>query len=496
VQAFQYPNSSLGVSRTHIVSVDDDRIRVYDKCSNLLLAETPIDGPGGFWAAQGATQSGFLSETKVTYDHASGRFFATAHTVSEFPGNWYIAFTETGDATGTWYKHQVPAPYGVDSIYSAQLAIDRNDVWLSAQVTAAALFPDYTWVLGRFDKVWMITNPTNPNIPQYWQLVVGTADADFEVPAQRVSFETEAIQYAVDIEGTSMSALYDKVALYAFTFDPSTGITVKKGPKLITVTPYINGQSPAQPLPGQPLAIDLLNHSRRFQSASFNRGKLWTAHAVGNQSPPAGLNRMVIRWYCFDMNNWDGTSNGAQPTLAQTGVIDGGPGTWAFCPSIAVTRSGDVGITYNQCGASEYLSIRQRSRCNTDPLNTMPTASVLYQAAVAYAPNVPPVGPADWAFYTNTTSDPAVSNRLWTHHFGLKVINPSIGPFSDQWLTHIARYEPACTLDINGDGLADNEDGPAFMQAMQAGEPEADLELDQATNADDALKFQALNGPQ
>jgi hypothetical protein len=453
--------------------VDDDRIRVYDKCSNLLLSEQNIDGPGGFWVSQGAGQVGMLIDTRVTFDRSSSRFFAAAHTAVEYPAYWYIAFTASDDPTGVWYKHQIPASHNVDTIYSGQFAVDANDIWLSGQAAAAPLNPPIDWLLGRLDKQWMLANPTNPNIPMYWAPLIHSI-GDYEVPAQRIGFESTAPQYAVDIEGADPLAVYDEIELYAYKFLPATGLVVKLGPAKVGVSPYINGQAPVQPSPGQPLAIDLQNHPRRFQSASYNGGKLWAAHAVGLQNPPDGLNRMVVRWYCIDMNGWDGTSSGPQPSLAQTGVIDGGPGTWAFCPSIAVTRTGDVGIAYNQCGQSEYLSIRQRSRCVTDPPNTMPTASVLYQATAAYAPEFPATTPVNWAFYTTTTSDPAVSNRIWTHHFGLKQITPSPGPYTEQWLTRVARFEPACPLDVNGNGVAgEADDGWAFTQAMPAGEPEA-----------------------
>jgi hypothetical protein len=79
-------------------------------------------------------------------------------------------------------------------------------------------------------------------------------------------------------------------------------------------------------------------------SANLRGHRLVAAHNVG-------VNGTVrARWYEFNVGR-------ATPTLTQSGDINRGPGVSTYDPAIAITRTGDLGLTYMESSAKEFVSM-------------------------------------------------------------------------------------------------------------------------------------------
>jgi hypothetical protein len=79
-------------------------------------------------------------------------------------------------------------------------------------------------------------------------------------------------------------------------------------------------------------------------SVNLRGRRLVAAHTVG-------VNGTVrARWYEFNVG-------GATPTLTQSGDINRGPGVSTYDPAIAITRTGDLGLTYMESSAKEFVSM-------------------------------------------------------------------------------------------------------------------------------------------
>jgi hypothetical protein len=53
-------------------------------------------------------------------------------------------------------------------------------------------------------------------------------------------------------------------------------------------------------------------------------------------------------------------------------------------------------------------------------------------------------------------------------------------------VTKVVQFVTGCGMDSNGDGASNAADAALFFEALQAGEPEAELVLDGSIDASDA----------
>ncbi len=96
----------------------------------------------------------------------------------------------------------------------------------------------------------------------------------------------------------------------------------------------------------QPGGVQLDTGDARILSAAWRDGRLVATHTA--QDDPSQTAQ--ARWYEF-------STAGASPTLTQTGSIGAGPGVATFMPSINIAPNGDLGLTFLESSASQYLSI-------------------------------------------------------------------------------------------------------------------------------------------
>jgi sugar lactone lactonase YvrE len=126
----------------------------------------------------------------------------------------------------------------------------------------------------------------------------------------------------------------------------------------IPVDPY--GPPPFADQPG--FLGSVTTNDTTFTRADWRNGMLVSAQNVG--LPSDNFAEAHVRWYEFN-------TTGSTPTLVQQGTISPGPGISTYFGSVALDASGNIGMTYMESSANEYVSEYVTGRLATDPLGTM-----------------------------------------------------------------------------------------------------------------------------
>jgi hypothetical protein len=112
--------------------------------------------------------------------------------------------------------------------------------------------------------------------------------------------------------------------------------------------------------PTQPGGIVTDNIDSRILSAALRGNELVAAQNVGN----AGHDH--ARWYAFDLS-------GSAPVLTQESEIVRGPDVDTYYPAIDIAPNGDVGMSYVESSAHEFISMYVTGRTQFDSPGTLET---------------------------------------------------------------------------------------------------------------------------
>ncbi len=126
------PDAVVAAGLSHVVSLVNVRIAMYDKAGTLLSGPTSLRSFFGI-------PSGFsVFDPLAIYDPFSQRFIVATLADNDFASDSriYIAFSQSTDPTGTWNKYFIDADAGQPDTWAdyASIGIDRNAVYLTANI--------------------------------------------------------------------------------------------------------------------------------------------------------------------------------------------------------------------------------------------------------------------------------------------------------------------------------------------------------------------------
>jgi sugar lactone lactonase YvrE len=126
----------------------------------------------------------------------------------------------------------------------------------------------------------------------------------------------------------------------------------------IPVNPY--GAPAAADQPG--FSASVRTNDTTFTHLEWRNGLMVSAQSVSEADD--GFSTSRVRWYEF-------STTGATPALVQEGTINPGPGVSTYYGTATLNNNGDIGITYMESSAHEFVSMYVAGRLASDPLGTL-----------------------------------------------------------------------------------------------------------------------------
>jgi hypothetical protein len=370
------PDPDLAVGPNHLVQMTNGAIAFFDKDGTPTF-QTPIEGGGGFWGAQGAT--GFVFDPEPRYDPHSDRFFAMCcERASNGKPYFLLAVSDDSNPNGAWHKYRidVQAAAGDTDIDSPNMGIDAQAVYLTADFFGPDKFLVYV-----IEKAPLLSGgainakSTVLNGRQSMGLPVSYSGA----PRQYMVWSPEG--------GTSTD-----ITIYAVQ-NPLTS------PSLVSATVSVPSFTQPENPPQQGTSTRPETFESRFWSCIYRNGSLWATHHVDSS-------RVRQRWYEIDMANWPVSGT---PSLVQSGEIDPGAGIRTYFGSIAVDDAGNMGLCFARSASNEFISMGYAWRAAGDALGTTrPVVSAMASNSADTS--------GRWGDYSGIGPDPSAGSTFWAVH--------------------------------------------------------------------------------
>jgi hypothetical protein len=401
------PDTVAAVGEQYIVEAVNSEIRVTDKAGN-----TQFDEPfTQFFASLGLDSSLFLSDPYVQYDDIAQRWYVSDTAIGLFQGS-SLLFAVSNDANPMhgFSEHRFQmGPEPGDFLDFEKLGYNADAVFLTATDDSTR---DFAPVVIAIDKASLLgPNPTFVN----YVSTPPVHDLAFFIPAEMHGAQPGMPEYFVQDAGVidEMSDHVNVVTMTNFLSDSPTYVFTD-----VSVKPYSERVAFAD----QPTAPGMiLTNGTQFTQADWRNGKLATAHSVFE--PDDNFARSRVRWYQFD-------TAGGTPALIQQGSIQPGPGVSTYQGSIAQDATGNLGMTYMQSSAREYVSMYVATKPVGTPLGVMGNG-------VAAAPGRGPMAYSDrTGDYSTVEVDPTDGTTFWAAN---EYIGADGG--TDLWKTHIASFQ-------------------------------------------------------
>lgn len=357
-----------------------------------------------FWANAHVTLSNGVSDPRIIYDQASGRWFASQVDGLLAGGNvasnnFLLAVSQTSDPAGPWQGFAIKAD-STNTLFAdfPTLGFNADGVYLSANmftVPSASSSSGVTVVsIPKADL--LATTPSvarrtifpalSTNTYGYaLQPIVDFGPSPGREPLLAANVVTET--------GTNSTRNIIRASLQ----NTGTGTATLSAATAISVSRYASPFDAAQPGTSNLISTN----DARFAAVAPKVGSsIWAVQAVNN----GGISG--IRWYQIDE---------ASNAVLQSGTI--GDSTYAYYfPSIAVNARGDAVIGFTRSGSvagTGYASAGAVVGTTSGSTTTFGTPMVLKQGVSTY--DVTFGGTENrWGDYSATSVDPADPSIFWT----------------------------------------------------------------------------------
>jgi hypothetical protein len=360
------PDPILAVGPAHIVELTNTTVAFYSRFTGKRLF---LQGLSSFFAPAGP--GNFLFDPQVTYDELAQRFVIAVLDVPD-------SQNPTPQSKGFLLYAVSNSSNPLDGFFEMQ----RIDVTENGRgETVLPDFPRMGWnanahvitlnmfgaVSQGFNHVTIITidksSVLDENPASFTMTQTDRGDDNFTmVPAVMHDSANSDPMWLVEESSDGLGSMLrvvkmDSVLARSPTFSEFN----------LNVTPYSlppdADQPGSGPVPGDCFggtgSGSICTNDASILSVAWRGNRLVAAHNVGVSSTAHA------RWYEFD-------TSGA-PSLTQEGTIDLGPGIHTYFPSIEIAPSGDLGMTFMQSSASQFMSMYVTGQTASDPVGQMRT---------------------------------------------------------------------------------------------------------------------------
>lgn len=336
------PDVQVAVGPNHVVEMVNVLGRISTK-QGVAVQTFPLD------TFFGVPSADFISDPKVHFDTASGRWFASITDVTT--GSVFLEVSKTDDPAGSWNAYSVSTTIGC----ADQPILGFGDLVVVVSAN------DFSSCTGG--------NPTYLGV-QYW--VLNKTDLLGGVPARSMSFGPDPTLFSVQpvqsLRSTSTQFMVSTGSGPASTLTlfSVTGVP----PSLVLVTEQNFGIRPTAIPPGAPQLgskSTLDTADNRVQDAMWTDNRLWLS--LDDGCTPAGDNRVRS---CVRLIEVD-TANG---TIAQDFDV-GIAGKYVFYPALRTDADGNLIVAFGYSSATEYPGLRVAARSLHDSPNTIGASQII-----------------------------------------------------------------------------------------------------------------------
>jgi hypothetical protein len=384
------PDTIAAAGPNHIVEAVNLHLRIYNKSGTILSTQSL----GSFF---GSAQS--QSDPVVMFDESisngvgnpAGRFIVG---VLDFASNltnsgFYVAVSNDADPThGFTEKQRINLTEGAN--YFADYP--RSGIGADSLVFTFNQFSNNG--NGPYSHVRVLSIAKSSVVDQN----TGTFTSTQASPAGVHFTMTPAVMHGASTAGQIWFVdTTDTQAVFG-----GSSVQVVNGTNLLTAPTFTTYSIPVTAYTLPPAAIQpgsggtIETNDARILNAEWRSGRLVAAQCVG-----AGSDAHA-RFYEF-------ATGGATPALTQQGDINRGAGVDTYFPSIAIAGNGDLGMTFMESSASEYMSAYVTGQ---NPGGAMQTPTLLKGGLASYSV-FGEASPHRAGDYSGITVDPASPNSFW-----------------------------------------------------------------------------------
>jgi hypothetical protein len=403
--AWSPPDTNASVGPSNVVETVNEEIAIYDKSGNLQSKQSLHD----FFAAVHAGNSIF--DPSVTYDDIAGRFVITGLEEYTGPDRSFLDFAISKDsnaADGFTMMRRINVQEGAGTSSASYGDFDRLGWNNDAYVVTMNMFAFGSSSFLRVQQIAIDkTALLNGSFVNYKHNLSGSMNFTL-VPARMHG----------SVAGDPM---------WYVQYGTSTSIDVVKETNLLTTTPTFTHYSITVPTIHNPVAAvqpgsgKIDTGDTRILSVVYRNGDLAATEDVGT----GGSNPVThVRWYEF-------STTGSKPTLLQEGEINPGAGVYTYYGAIDINASGDLGLTYMESSATEYMSMYVTGQLAGGPSGVMQTPVVAMAGQATYSDYTG--NPHRAGDYSGLCVDP-VTGVFWASS------EYATSASSDNWGTAIASF--------------------------------------------------------
>jgi hypothetical protein len=419
------PDPQIAVGPDHLFEAVNDWVRIWSRQTSPPSVVHDVDLGTFFGVGFLTTLTDVVSDPRVIYDAASGRWFVSCVTLETLlnQADWRLAVSKTSDPTGAY------------TLYGGSFS---------------GSFPDFPSLGLSDDKVVLTGNSYTISTEQFLgseflvenkaDLVAGlsTPHGAFFGPPQAV----DSIQAAQPLSPTSTLFLAavpsdgatSKLQLWSVDGVPGVGTGVSVSTKSLTMqTTLVIPPDAVQPNS----AIAIATNDARLLNLVYRDGSLWMGGTTGCTPDGSSLRA------CLHFVQADAFAQ----TVTQE-ITFGEPGTDYYYPAVALDASDNLLAVFNRSSSSEFVSVYASGHNASDAAGSFNAPTLVHASIAAYDPSP---YPPRWGDYLGISVDPFdAGGSVW-------VAGEYVGADGGlNWSTWIARVSAGsgCALPSTPTGLA------------------------------------------
>jgi hypothetical protein len=383
------PPDTMGAAGTNqFVQFINGAFAVYNKAGvrQSLISDVT------FWENAGisaATISAGLSDTRITYDAGSGRWFASEITVNATGNRVLVGRSDSSDPSGTWKATNFVASSTAFGDYDT-LGVDSLGVYIGVNVfSSRGVFTGVSFFsIPKADL--LASTPTLANMTRFDNLSDQTYGFTLQGVCNPDAGRGHGVIIAID---NAAFKFFDRTTING---PGAAGATLSSTVRISNT--YDASPNPAAQPSGQ--TVDALDH--RFSGAVRQiGGYIFMANTILQGSKDA------VHWMVLNETN---------NNIAGEGIISD-PGYDFFQPSIAASHNGKILLGFNRSGATSPagdISVYAAVGAITNGIVTMGSPFGLKAGNVSNFSISFDFAPYRWGDFSATMLDPTDDNLLWT----------------------------------------------------------------------------------